>query len=194
MPILELDALPARPARGLYRSQAGAGGGWCTGGAFVVDRTMGRVTVLDPDGGVQDTMSIPPEHVAGPHQLRIDPIQRRVAVSHPDRALLIAADGKVLTIEHPAWRGRAGGDVAFDPVTPDRLWVVTPTEAVSGLMPQPPAGALLLVDTTTGAVVDRVALGDDHPEGYTFVAAPDRGVVLGGAYGQDGSQTWCLHT
>jgi hypothetical protein len=74
------------------------------------------------------------------------------------------------------------------------LWVVVPGAKATGLLRQPPSGVVLLVDARTGAVVDQMDLGDDHPEGYTMLVAPDRGVVLNGAYGQDGSRTWCLQT
>jgi hypothetical protein len=197
MPIIDIDSLPAIPARVILRRPGRAAvrawpGGWC----FLPDASP-TMEVLDADGSVIDQLPVD----VGVHRpprprLNADPTQGRVGAAGVDHAIVVNRAGEVTTIPHAAWNRHVGGDLAFDTSDAgrDRVWIVTPSTAVTGLMPQPPSGLVLLADAATGEVLDSLALDDDHPEGYTMFVAPGHGVVLNGAYGQDGSMTWCLRT
>jgi hypothetical protein len=197
MPIIDLDALPEVTGRVLFRTAGSAEVGPCDGGWFFVERGQATVQLVDASGAPFDQLPLPPDASATARpQLAVDPRAGRVGIDGRDRATVINRAGEVVTIAHPAWQRMTGGALAFDPTDAgrDRLWLVAPSVAVKGLLPQPPSGVVSLVDTTTGAVLDTFDLDDDHPEGYTMLVAPGRGVVLNGAYGQDGSSTWCLRT
>jgi hypothetical protein len=189
---LDLDALPEIPGEVVLRTRRGVHAGICAGGWFLRDK--GTLQVLDADGTVR--AELPPPPTSEPQPLAVDPSTRRSAWARTDRVTLVGADGGTVDIPHPAWRGLSHGAVAFDPTDAgrDRLWSVIPSKRPGGLLPQPPSGVVTLLDAATGSVVASAELHDDHPEGYSMVLAPDRGVVLAGGYGQDGSMTWCLST
>ena len=162
---------------------------WCT-----VDLASGRVVVFDADGGpAAAPFGIDPAGLTPATTPAVDPAGDRVAVAGASAVRLWSRHGGEVTVEHPSWGRFARGAVAFDP-TPDsaRAWVAVPSEPVVGLAGQPRSGELWVVEADTGAVLDRVPLGDDHPEGYELLPAGSLGAVLGAGYGQDGSRTWCL--
>ncbi len=164
---------------------------WCA-----VDLATGAVEVLDAEGGAAaDPLRIDPTGLTPTTTVAVDAAGDRVAVALADRVRIAGRDAAVVEVEHPSWGRFARGAVAFDP-TPGsgRLWAAVPSEPVVGLAGQPASGQLWVIDADTGSVLDRLPLGDDHPEGYELVPAGALGAVLGAGYGQDGSRTWCIET
>ena len=194
----DFDALPLLAGRRLFHSTTATGAGVCADGVswYLLEEGADVVQVLDSDGGVVDRLPVPPLPPGRVRRLAVDAAGRRVAVAGQDHVAVAGADGAPQRVDHHAWNGFVGGDVAFDPSpeSSDLLWMATPSATVTGYVRQPPAGVVSLVDLGTGAVVDTVDLEDRSPEGYEMLVMPGRGVVLDGAYGQDGSLTWFLRS
>lgn len=191
----DLDALPEVPHRVVHRTARDTWVGACPGGWFVVDPSDGSVEVRDPHGGLLDEWRVPTEALAPPNRSRItvDARRRTVVVSQAAQTVVVDRGGRSTIVPHARWERNAGGAVG-DPVVTDRsrLWVVAADEPTGILPPQPRTGVVTLVDGERGEVLDALVLDDGHPEGYTVLAVDGHGVVVNGAYGQDGSQTWFL--
>jgi hypothetical protein len=192
VPIVDLDALPAVDARVVAVGGPCAAAGACGGGWFVVARDGATIAVRDADG--RSVVEWPlPRGFAGAPRVALSSEASWAAVAGEREVWMVElASGQVRTVAHPSWKGRSGGDVAFDPndAGGPRVWAVWPRERASGLLRQPPTGVLARIDARSGAVLEEHDLHDDHPEGYFLHAVPGRGVVVHGMYGQDGSTVW----
>ena len=167
--------------------------GPCTGGWYQLRPAAGGVTILDADGATIDEWAVSPGALVGRGTrwpvTTVDPTGRRVVRTREDRTDVADAAGGVISIGHTRW-ARNAGVAAIDPGRPDRLWTVTASRPTGHT--QPPSGIVGLVDVASGEVVDAVDLDDGAPEGYSMLTMGDRGLVLNGGYGQDGSMIWFL--
>ncbi len=194
MGVLDLDDLPEITGTVQRRLDGRVVAGRWAGGWYALDLATGGLALRDPDGDVvAEPWSLPVDGLGPTGPVAVDPAGALVAVGERDHVRLVDRSGEVRRLDLPSWGPHRRSAVVFDPAPgPARLWVAAPAEAARGLLPQPPAGELLLVDPARAAVLGRAVLGDDHPEGYELRAAPGSGVLLAGAYGQDGARAWCL--
>lgn len=199
MPILDLEDLDEVPAEVVHRTGPDTETGRCTGGWFQLDPGRHSLRILDAAANVLDELPVPKAAGrAGPgrRRLAVDRATGSIGSATRTHASIFDRGGREVRIEHPAWKGLVDGDVAFDPTDAGqgRMWLVAPSQQARGITRQPPSGVVSLIDAGTGAVLHALDLEDDSPEGYRMIPAPGLGVILAGAYGQDGAMTWYLRT